>query len=109
MYKIYLLECIDNDKNVYKIGYTSQDVNTRLRQLKTGNSHNITLIATYETQYGSKLETAIHNYFKIKKNNREWFNLDLEDVLNFKDVCRKIENNFIILSENHHFKKYIKK
>ena len=109
MYKIYLLESIDNDKTSYKIGYTSQDIKVRIRQLQTGNKNIITLISSYETSYGSKLEKSLHNFFKHKKVNNEWFNLDLEDIVSFKDLCRKIENNFVILSENYHFKKYLKK
>ena len=104
-----MLECIDNDKTSYKIGYTSQDIKTRVTQLQTGNKNKITLISSYETSYGSKLEKALHNFYKHKNVNNEWFALDLEDIVSFKDMCRKIENNFILLSDNYHFKKYLKK
>lgn len=105
--KIYLIECINEYDTYYKIGITKNSVKSRLKQLQTGNSSHLKIVYIYETKFGTKLETSLHNYFNHKKIKNEWFKLDIEDVVNFKKICENIENNFQLLLDNNNY--YIEK
>lgn len=91
---IYL---ITNNEH-FKIGFT-KNIEKRIKQLQTGSSFKIELVSFYQSKkYYSKIEKALHNGYQMYQTvDNEWFNLPLTEVLNFKENCRKIENNFIIL------------
>ena len=57
---VYLIEDIDNNR--YKIGVT-KNLKRRLKNLQTGNSNQIKLIDSFETEYPFRLETMLHNRF----------------------------------------------
>ena len=66
--------------NKIKIGYTSNNVAERKRQLETGNPHGIVVIGTVQ---GSKMhETDLHNSLKEHKIQGEWFE-DCTEVRNY--------------------------
>jgi len=90
MYNVYL---ISNSQGHYKIGFTRRNVNDRIRELKTGNSEEIQLISEYSSDWGTKIEAALHRKYRKKKINREWFNLTREDVENFFSDCQKIHDS----------------
>ena len=58
MYNVYLLYTEDGK---YKIGYTRRKVLERIKELQTGNSNNFTVINTYESKWGTKIEAALEN------------------------------------------------
>lgn len=107
MSKIYLIESVDNFQTIYKIGYTNNKTKNRIKQLQTGTDSDLKLICEFETEFGMKLESILHRYFKYKKIKNEWFSLDLDEVLKFKEICQKIENNLKSLTEknNYYFNK----
>src|SRR3972149_2350495 len=97
--KIYLIFCKTN--NLYKIG-VSVNKNKRLKQLQTGNPYEISIITTYDSKYPFKVEAILHSMFISKKTpdnfqydfellKGKWFNLSSEDVLEFINSCKKIE------------------
>ena len=50
-----------------------------------------------------KLETALHNYYSAFNVNREWYNLSLENELEFLQLCERTEQNLKLVfggSEN---------
>lgn len=94
---VYLLY---TDDGRYKIGYTRREILERIKELKTGNSNNFTVINTYKSKFGTKIEAALHQKFKEKKIEGEWFLLESEDVDNFIENCEKIENMFKVLENN---------
>jgi hypothetical protein len=98
--KIYLIK--ENDTNYYKIGVTKQPIYNRIKQLQTGNAHQITLVDFYETAY-KKVEKFLHGKFKKYKVGGEWFDLPLEEVIRFKRSCRECEESYLFLKENNHF------
>lgn len=100
---IYLIE--DKNNEVYKIGMTKGDARKRLKQLQTGNSTNLELLETYETEYPHRLETILHRRFKSKNTTGEWFSLTLEDVVNFKQTCESVDNIIQIMKDNIFFSK----
>ena len=105
---VYLLEEINNiGKNRYKIGITKSDVQKRVKQLSTGNSKKIQLLNSYETKNYHKVEQWLHKRFDSKQteSENEWFFLEKEDIENFIDTCKKIDETVnLLLKENYFFK-----
>ncbi len=102
MSMIYLIECRRDYETVYKIGYSKNSPKNRKGSLQTGNDGELKIIDIFESKHGQKVERSIQRFFSHKKINgggTEWFRLDLEDVLNFKGMCQKVEDNLTYLNE----------
>jgi hypothetical protein len=97
---VYLIEASDNNQTIYKIGYTKHKFKSRIQGLNTGTAADLKELYKFETKYGRLLETSMHNFLKHKQVKREWFDLDINDVINFLPMCKKIENNLDIISRN---------
>lgn len=104
---VYLL-CDSGQENCYKIGMTRGKIEKRIKQLQTGNSEEITLLKYHETEYPFFLEKSLHNKFKNKQKNSEWFVLDFDDVQKFNEHCLKIEEIAKSLEDNPFAKKILK-
>ena len=89
----------------YKIGATRGNVNKRLKTLQTGNSGELYTEKIYETEHPFAVENILHNRYSHKKTINEWFELDLEDVTNFQEICDNIEETIEIMKDNPFFKK----
>jgi hypothetical protein len=99
---IYLFECISDNEVSYKIGFTkNKNFNKRISSLQTGNKDKIEYLLAFETSHGYKLERTIHRLFNHCRLKGEWFSLELTDVVNFINICEKLEHNFDIIKENH--------
>ena len=86
---VYLIGEIGNEGR-YKIGSTrAKDVNKRLKQLQTGNSSELYIKESFETEYPFKIEKMLHNHFKSSNLMGEWFELSESDVEAFKGVCEE--------------------
>jgi len=100
---VYLIGESDNEGK-YKIGSTrAKDINTRMKQLQTGNSSSLFLKSYYETDKPFKLETMLHNKFKEKNIIGEWFEMNAEDIMAFNEICDKYQNIINSLDENPFF------
>lgn len=98
MFKVYLIEAEIDNNLYYKIGYTKREVGKRVNELKTANACNLSIITVFESKWGTKIETSLHKMFKGKKINGEWFYLSQEDVKNFREHCKRIHDNFEMLT-----------
>lgn len=106
---VYLINI--QDTNIYKIGFTKQSPEKRVKDLQTGNPYKMVLVDSYKSQIAPSIESVIHNYFKHKKNNPdeglsllgEWFLLEKKDIESFQSTCQKIEGNIKAISENTTF------
>lgn len=97
---VYLIGEMDN-KGRYKIGSTkAKDVNKRLKQLQTGNSSELFIKESYETEHPFKLEKMLHNHFKSSNLIGEWFELSESDTEAFKRVCEEKEKIISSLKNN---------
>lgn len=97
---VYLIGEMDN-KGRYKIGSTkARDVNKRLKQLQTGNSSELFIKESYETEHPFKLEKMLHNHFKSSNLIGEWFELSESDTEAFKRVCEEKEKIISSLKNN---------
>jgi len=90
MYKVYLLECGDK----HKIGFTRNSIDKRIKQMKTGNSDEFKILGSFESKWGTKIESHFHRKYKWKKVSGEWFNLTEEDILTFELECQEWHNIF---------------
>lgn len=100
MYNVYLISAEINNEKLYKIGFTRREVNKRLKELKTGNPADFRIVETFKSDYGTKIESQIHKIFNYKKVDGEWFSLTDEDIVNFTNICEKIEDNLKLLKNN---------
>jgi hypothetical protein len=96
---IYLIKAEKDDIEYYKIGITKKDPELRLKQLQTGNALKLELICKFKSEYGNILENTLHRTFLIEKENGEWFSLSREQVLDFMNICNRIENNLKCVHE----------
>lgn len=97
---VYLIGEMDN-KGRYKIGSTkAKDVSKRLKQLQTGNSSELFIKESYETEHPFKLEKMLHNHFKSSNLIGEWFELSESDTEAFKRVCEEKEKIISSLKNN---------
>ena len=105
---VYLLG--DNGKEgVYKIGVTTGKVEKRIKKLQTGNAGEIYLINSYETDHPFVMEKMLHTKYFADKKKGEWFELPIEEIVNFSETCDKIQKNINALKKNYFFnKKYNK-
>lgn len=96
---VYLINI--EETNIYKIGFTKQSPEKRVKNLQTGNPYKMVLVDSYKSQIAPGIENVMHSYFKHKKNNPddgmnllgEWFLLDKQDIETFQNTCQTIENN----------------
>lgn len=96
---IYLLKMVNEDKTLYKIGYTKGSVYNRIKNIQTGCPYKIEIVNVYSSPYSKIIETTLHNMFSHKKTHGEWFDLDTIDEFNFESLCEKYEKIQITLDE----------
>lgn len=85
---VYLL-C---DGYKFKIGMTrKKDINKRIKELQTGNPYEIWLRSYYETDNPYIIEQMMHTKYMTSKIKNEWFELNANDVINFKKNCADCE------------------
>jgi hypothetical protein len=86
---VYLIGETDNNGR-YKIGSTrAKKVDKRLKQLQTGNSSELYIKETFETEHPFKLEKMLHNHFENKRLSGEWFELSEADTGAFSGICEE--------------------
>lgn len=90
--KVYLLKIVNDDKSLYKIGFTRGSIYKRIRELQTGCPYQINVVDIYSSEYGTIIERSLHNMFSHSKTYGEWFELGVEDEVKFKKLCEQYEN-----------------
>jgi hypothetical protein len=104
---VYLLGDFGQDE-CFKIWVTRSTVEKRIKQLQTGNGEELYIVNFYETEYPFFIEKSLHLKFYPNKKRNEWFNLQTNDVIKFKEHCKEIENIAISLKDNPFAKKILK-
>lgn len=72
---LYLIKC----KSFYKIGLTD-DINWRMQSLQTGNPYKLELCFCSYFDDAEKTERFLHDKFKSKHVQGEWFRLNKSDL-----------------------------
>lgn len=80
----------------YKIG-VSKDPKKRAKELQTGNSEIIEVVAEFPTEKAYLIETILHNRYSYLNEHGEWYNLSLKEEVEFIETCRKMEENILFL------------
>lgn len=75
--RIYILKAVGQTH--YKIGKTT-NLNARINQIKPALPFKTRLIHTISSNNITKAELFLHEKFKDKRTNGEWFNLSKDDV-----------------------------
>lgn len=103
---VYLICDPSNDR--FKIGVTRDLSSNRIKKLQTGNSTELFIRHIYKTEWPFRLESMLHRHFKNKQVLNEWFELEVNDVVRFKEICKTLENTIKVLSDNPFFSKDLK-
>lgn len=103
---VYLIS--DDFNGVYKIGASRNSTTKRLKQLQTGNSNELILLETIESDYPYRLENILHRRFRSKLAHGEWYYLTEDDVKNFKETCKQINEIIDVMKDNPFFKKNLR-
>lgn len=85
--KIYILQVGD----FFKIGYTANSVEQRVKQLQTGSPDKITIKYVFESNHKMKVERSLHRLFSHKRLSGEFFDLSNEDLNKIPALCNSIE------------------
>lgn len=102
---VYLL-CELSDNERFKIGTTKRDIYKRIKELSTGNSHEIHLVNKFESEYYRKIESWLHRRFvsyKTIDGGTEWFDLPVNEVVDFTKTCMEVEETIKYLMETNPF------
>jgi hypothetical protein len=101
MINIYLICSEIEGKKLHKIGYTKRAIEKRIKEFKTGNASDIYLVDSFQSEWGTKIESMLHRIYRPKKINGEWFDLDEDDIKRFKEHCIIIHDNLTLISEKN--------
>ena len=105
---VYLLGEFGKE-GVYKIGVTTGKIENRIKKLQTGNSCEIYLVDSYETDHPFIMEKMLHTKYFADRKLGEWFELPHEELVNFTETCEKMQKNIDALKENYFFNKKFNK
>ena len=98
----------DPAQDLFKIGVTKNLYSKRMKQLQTGNGTELHLVSYYETFYPYRIERFLHNKFHNKQQLGEWFRLDINDIVSFKETCKEFEQLIEIMKDNPFFTKNLR-
>lgn len=84
---IYLIKTKDND--FYKIGYTSDCINKRLKSIQTGCPYKLKVINKIKGKW--EQERILHTLFKEYRTQGEWFKLDKQHLNILLNVMKFVE------------------
>ena len=99
----------NGDNDYYKIGSTrAKDLNKRLKQLQTGNSNQLYIKHSFQTDTPFKLERMLHFQFNESHELHEWFGMTKEQINAFIPTCERLQSTIDSLADNPYFndKKY---
>lgn len=107
MGNVYLLMSTDSDgeKELFKIGVTKSQIEKRIKSLSTGNPNKITLLKSYYSKNYKEIEKWLHSRYSLNKteSKNEWFYLTNEQVLNFVETCKKIDETINLIKSTNTF------
>ncbi len=94
---IYLIQSLEN--GYYKVG-VSKHPQRRIEQLQTGNSSELKLIETYQSEQAHKIEKILQNRLSPFRKTGEWFDMPMVSIANFSKECKSIEEMIAFLKKN---------
>lgn len=101
---VYLIGEMDN-RDIFKIGVTKKDINSRIKELQTGSSNELYIRSYFKSLFPYKLEKMLHRYYSNNNKLNEWFTLSESQVKKFQSVCEQHEEILKSLVDNPFFNK----
>lgn len=99
MTNVYLICCTyANGDKLHKIGITRRTIEKRMKEFKTGNASELYLVNSFKSKWAFQIESALHRRFKKFNISGEWFVLSDDDIINFKNLCLELHENFELIS-----------
>lgn len=95
---VYLLGDWEKEKT-YKIGVTTGKIENRIKKLQTGNSGEIYIVDYFYSECPFFVETWLHKCFCSDNIMNEWFQLELDEIKKFKELCEQFEKTYKINEE----------
>jgi hypothetical protein len=104
-YVYLLLEVDEKGTEKYKIGESKNDPELRLRNLKTGNPNDLSVLKKYYSYNYKKIERWLHKKYASQKtlSKKEFFFLEDDQVISFMEDCKKIDELVSMLLELNPF------
>jgi hypothetical protein len=103
---VYFLHNWSDGEDLYKIGISKhEDISKRIKQLSTGNPHDILLVAKYKSDNYNRIETMLHNHFYKERKKGEWFSLDYDKSTQFLIKCDDFDRIITLLKKENPFYK----
>lgn len=93
---IYLIQSLED--GYYKIG-VSKHPKKRIGQLQTGNSSELKLIETYQSEHAHKIEKSLQRRYSYLKKEGEWFDFGIVEETSFLTDCKQIDDSINILKK----------
>lgn len=100
---VYLIE--NTEMQAYKIGITHNSVEKRLRQLQTGSPAKLEIRGVFKTTYPYRLENILHRKYAYLNTMGEWYELPYQDVINFQQICKGVDDMIHVMKDNIFFAK----
>lgn len=94
---IYLIQSLED--GFYKVG-VSKHPKKRIKQLQTGNSSELKLIETYQSEHAHMVEKSLQRRYSYLKKEGEWFDMSIGHEVSFLSDCKQIEENIVILKKS---------
>ena len=94
---IYLIQSLEH--SYYKIGVSKHPAK-RILELQTGNSSELKLIETYQTEFAHQIEKALQRRYSHLHKEGEWFDMSISNEVSFRKECQQIEENLVLLKKN---------
>ena len=90
MKHVYLIQSLED--GYYKIG-VSKHPKKRVKQLQTGNSSELKLVESFESEYPHLVERALQRRYDHLKKEGEWFDIAISEEVSFLTDCKRIEES----------------
>jgi len=94
---VYLIQSLEDSR--YKIG-VSKHPKTRIKQLQTGNSSELKLVESYQSEFAYQIEKTLQRRYSYLKKEGEWFDMSVSNEVSFLNECKKIEETIAVLKNS---------
>jgi predicted GIY-YIG superfamily endonuclease len=94
---VYLIQSLEDGR--YKIGVSKHPIR-RLCALQTGNSSELKLVETYQSELAHQIERILQKRYSYLKKKGEWFDMSISNETSFIAECQQIEKNVILLKKS---------
>jgi len=94
---VYLIQSLEDSR--YKIG-VSKHPKKRVQQLQTGNSSELKLIESYQSEFAYQIEKTLQRRYSYLKKEGEWFDMSVSNEVSFLEECKRIEGTIVVLKKS---------